>query len=112
VDSLFDEEFGIRLAPQRFVRTRNQGQAKPNRWVACERGTLTSVRGAKQPWIILKPASSNHPSRATIEVPKATTALAEHVSTHVMERGFAAQAPSSSSCPFPDATLVRRRTIR
>ena len=45
VDSLFDEGFGIRLAPQRFVGTRNQGQAKPHRWVACELGTLTSVRG-------------------------------------------------------------------
>ena len=97
VDSLFDEEFGIRLAPQRFVRTRNQGQAKPNRWVACELGTLTSVRGAEQPSIILKPASANHPSRATIEVPKATTALVEHVSTRATERGFAVRVTRSGT---------------
>ena len=44
VDNLLNEEFGLRLAPQRFVRTRNQGQAKPNRWASCELGTLTSVR--------------------------------------------------------------------
>ena len=99
---------GFGPAPQRFVRTKNQGQAKSNRWVECEMDTLTSVRGAEQPSIIMKPASANHPSRATIEVPKATTPLVEHLSTRATERGFTVRVTRSGTLVIvkhvPEAT--------
>lgn len=75
VDRLFEEEFGIRLAPQRYERTKNQGQAKPNRWLACEQATLPAAPGAQQPWLMLRPASTNHPSRVVIEIPRAPASL-------------------------------------
>lgn len=97
VDNLLDEEFGLRLAPQRYVRTRNQGKARPNRWASCEIGTLTPISGVGQPWITLKPASANHPARAVIECVKAPTALVEAVSMRARDRGFAVRVTRSGT---------------
>ena len=71
------ERLGLDLEPQRFVRTTNAGSAKPNRWISCERPTLRCPPRTRQPWLMLKPPSSNHPARAVIEIPKASESLIE-----------------------------------
>lgn len=91
VDRLLDDEFGLRLAPQRFVRTKNMGQAKAERWASCEKVTLTAVRGADHPWLTLKPASVNHTARVAIELGKAPPDLADQLAIRATEFGFGAR---------------------
>lgn len=88
VDNLLKEEVGLRLEPQRYVRARNEGRAKPNRWASCTSGTLEPLRGAGQPWLTLKPSSTNHPTRAVIEISKAPADLVERLSDAAHGAGF------------------------
>lgn len=85
---LLEDHLGVRLAPQRFVRTRNAGQVKPNRWASCDVGTLARPRGAEQPWIVLKPASANHTSRAAIELAKAPAQVVEAARSNAQRAGL------------------------
>lgn len=97
VDNLLAGEFGLRLAPQNYVRTRNHGKAKPNRWASCALGTLESIPGTESPQLRLKPASTNHPSRAAIEAPKASHDLVEAVSVLAVAHGFDVRVTSAGT---------------
>lgn len=83
VHQLLLEAFDIRLQPQLFVRTRNKGRAKPNRWPVCEMATLEPAPTRQHPQIWLKPASANHTSRVVIEIPKASAELVQLVADAV-----------------------------
>lgn len=97
VNRLLFDQLGLRLAPQRFVRTRNAGQAKPNRWAICEVGTLERPGGAEQPLIYLRPASTNHTSRAALELPKAPAAVVDAARRHAPSHGLVVRITSANT---------------
>jgi hypothetical protein len=88
VDQLLFDQFGLRLAPQTYTRTRNAGQAKSNRWPSCHADTLLRPSGADQPWIVLKPASVKHESRAAISLVKAPPAVVDVVRQNAIASGL------------------------
>ena len=66
---------GLRLEPQRYVRTSNAGAAKPARWTSFARHTLTPIDGLPHPWLMIRPGSTNHPCRLAVDFPKAPQRL-------------------------------------
>ena len=107
-EALLADRLGLRLAPQRRVRTQNLGQAKTNRWATCASETLIRLPGAEQPWLLLRPPPANHPSRAAIDLAKAAPELVEKVRRNAEGSGLQVRITSARTLiverPVPEAS--------
>lgn len=105
---LLEAELGLRLEPQRYVRTTNVGGAKPNRWPSCETVACRELPGSGRPTLLLKPSSAKHECRASLLVERPTAPLAELLRMSALSAGFLVRSTPAGSllvdAEVPDST--------